>query len=69
MQRQWPRNQEQRRKRTIEHAEYALSLLEDAREKLRKRDHPALITADIADAMRYLSDIKLMMVEAKEGVE
>jgi hypothetical protein len=34
-----------------------------------KRDHPALIALDLADAMRYLADIKRLMVEAKIGVE
>jgi len=34
-----------------------------------KRDHPALVALDLADAMRYLADIKRMMVEAKVGVE
>jgi hypothetical protein len=44
-------------------------LLEDARSKVEKRDYPALIALDIADAMRYLADIKRLMVEAKVGVE
>jgi hypothetical protein len=44
-------------------------LLHDARAKVDKRDHPALIALDIADAMRYLADIKRLMVEAKIGVE
>lgn len=65
----WPRNQEHRRQRTIELADDALSLLEEAREKIGKRDHPALVALDIADAMRYLTDIKRLMAEAKIGIE
>ncbi len=62
-------NAEASRKQTIELATGALSLLEDAREKVGKRDHPALIALDIADAMRYLSDIKRLMAEARNGVD
>lgn len=69
MQRRWPQNAEQSRRQTIELADAALSLLQDARAKLDKRDHPALIALDLADAMRYLSDIKRMMVEARIGTE
>lgn len=69
MQRRWPQNAEQSRRQTIELADAALSLLHDARAKLDKRDHPALIALDLADAMRYLSDIKRMMVEARIGTE
>ena len=50
-------------------AEYALSLLSEARTKLDNREHPALIKLDIADAMRYLADIKVVMYEAKNGFD
>jgi hypothetical protein len=67
--RRWPVNAEATRKQTIDLADAALSLLADARAKVSKRDHPALITLDIADAMRYLADIKRIMAEARIGVE
>lgn len=69
MQRRWPQNAEQSRKQTIELADAALSLLHDARSKLDKRDHPALIGLDLADAMRYLADIKRILAEARNGIE
>ena len=65
----WPISQERRRTQTIELAEYALSLLSEARTKLDNREHPALIKLDIADAMRYLADIKVVMYEAKNGFD
>lgn len=65
----WPISQEQRRVQTIELAKYATDLLQDARTKLDNRDHPAEIARDIADAMRYLSDIKVLMHEAKNGFD
>lgn len=68
-QRRWPANAEASRKQTIELAAAALDLLNDARTKVERRDHPALIALDIADAMRYLADIKRLMVEARIGVE
>jgi hypothetical protein len=68
-QRRWPANAEQSRKQTIDLANAALSLLHDARIKVEKRDHPNLIALDIADAMRYLADIKRVMVEARIGVD
>jgi hypothetical protein len=46
-----------------------LSLLQDARTKVDKRDHPMLVQLDLADAMRYLADIKRIMAEARNGVE
>jgi hypothetical protein len=67
--RRWPVNAESTRKQTIELATAAIELLNDARAKVDRRDHPALISLDIADAMRYLADIKRLMVEAKVGVE
>jgi len=69
MQRRWPQNAEASRTQTIELASAALGLLDDARAKVEKRDHPALVALDIADAMRYLSDIKRLMVEARIGTE
>lgn len=69
MQRRWPINAEAARKMTIENAQAARSLLTEAREKLRKRDHPTLIALDIADAMTYLADIERLMTEAKVGIE
>jgi hypothetical protein len=69
VQRRWPANANHARVQTIELADAALGLLEDARSKAEKRDHPALIQLDIADAMRYLADIKRLMVEAKVGVD
>jgi hypothetical protein len=69
VQRRWPQNAEQSRKQTIELADSALSLLHDARAKVDKRDHPALIALDLADAMRYLADIKRLMTEAKIGID
>ena len=68
-QRRWPPNAERSRKTTLELADAALSLLDDARAKVEKRDHPALIALDIADAMRYLTDIKRLMTEARIGIE
>lgn len=62
-------NAESTRKQTIELATAAIDLLSDARIKLDKRDHPALIALDIADAMRYITDIKRIMAEAKNGVD
>lgn len=69
MQRRWPQNAEQSRKQTIELADAALDLLRDARAKVDKRDHPALVALDLADAMRYLADIKRLMVEARIGTD
>lgn len=69
MQRRWPQNAEQSRRTTIELADAALNLLHDARAKVDKRDHPALIALDLADAMRYLADIKRLMVEARIGTD
>lgn len=69
MQRRWPQNAESARKQTIELADAALGLLQDARAKVDKRDHPALVALDLADAMRYLADIKRLMVEARIGTE
>ena len=63
-QRRWPSNAEASRKQTIELANAALSLLHDARLKVEKRDHPGLVALDIADAMRYLADIKRLKQEA-----
>ena len=68
-QRRWPANAEHSRKQTIELADAALSLLHDARAKLDRRDHPALIALDLADAMRYLADIKRILSEARIGVD
>jgi hypothetical protein len=50
-------------------ADAALDLLHDARTKVDKRDHPALIALDLADSMRYLADIKRILTEARIGVE
>jgi hypothetical protein len=69
VQRRWPQNAEQSRRTTIELADAALNLLHDARAKVDKRDHPALIALDLADAMRYLADIKRLMVEARIGTD
>jgi hypothetical protein len=68
-QRRWPANAEHARKQTIDLADAALILLDDARKKAEKRDHPTLIALDIADAMRYLADIKRLMAEARIGVD
>jgi len=46
-----------------------LILLEDARTKVTKREHPMLVQLDLADAMRYAESIKRLMVEAGIGVE
>jgi len=69
VQRRWPYNAEETRRQTIEKARFARSLLSDARKKLDKRDHPAEIALDIADAMTYLADIERMMTEAKVGID
>lgn len=69
MQKRWPANAEDARKQTIKNAQHARSLLLDARKKLDKRDHPAEIALDIADAMTYLADIERMMTEAKVGID
>lgn len=69
MQKRWPVNAEEARRETIRSARNARSLLNDARAKLDKRDHPAEIALDIADAMTYLADIERMMTEAKVGIE
>ena len=65
----WPPTQNKRRLKAIELSKAALSLLDDARDKLDKRDHPALIALDIADAARYVESIKSLLVEAGIGVE
>lgn len=83
MQRRWPANAEASRKQTIDLADGALALLNDARkkldeqrEKIAKRDHPMLTALDnaeaardIADAMRYVESIKRVLTEAKIGVD
>lgn len=69
MQKRWPANAEDARKETIKAARYARSLLNDAREKVDKRAHPAEIALDIADAVAYLADIERMMTEAKVGID
>lgn len=69
MQRRWPANAEDARRQTIENARNARSLLNDARAKLYKQQHPAEIALDIADAMTYLADIERMMTEAKVGID
>lgn len=69
VQKRWPQNAEAARKKTIEHADAARLLLEDAREKIKRREHPALVQLDIADAMAYLAKIEQLMKDAKEGVE
>ncbi len=50
-------------------ADAVLSLLDDARDKLTRREHPMLVQLDIADAMRYAETIKRLMIEAGIGVE
>jgi hypothetical protein len=67
--RRWPVNAEATRKQTIDFADAALSLLQDARKKVDNREHPMLVQLDLADAMRYLADIKRIMAEARNGVE
>lgn len=69
MQRRWPKNAEAARRQTIEAARAARQSLDDARRKLDKREHPALIALDMADAAALLSDIERLMVEAKIGIE
>lgn len=63
----WPRSQEQRRLRTIETAEDAIYILEEARKILRPQPYVAEMM--IADAQRYLERICREMVEARLGVE
>jgi len=46
-----------------------LDLLNDARAKVTKREHPMLVQLDLADAMRYAESIKRLMIEAGIGVE
>lgn len=65
----WPRNADRARKLTIEHADAALLLLDDALDKLGKRAHPAETALDIASAARYLEIIKRLMTEVKVGIE
>jgi hypothetical protein len=67
--RRWPVNAEATRKQTIDLADAALSLLQDARTKVDKRDHPMLVQLDLADAMRYLADIKRIMAEARRAAD
>lgn len=55
--------------RAIELSKATLRLLDDARDKLDKRDHPALIALDIADAARYVESIKNLLIEAGIGVD
>ena len=55
--------------KAIELSRATLRLLDDARDKLDKRDHPALIALDIADAARYVETIKSLLVEAGIGIE
>lgn len=65
----WPPTQNKRRIRAIELSKAALRLLDDARDKVDKRDHPALIALDIADAARYIESIKSLLIEAGLGME
>ena len=65
----WPPTQNKRRIRAIELSKAALRLLDDARDKLDRRDHPALTALDIADAMRCFDTIVSLMKDAKIGVE
>ena len=53
---------------TIDHARAALTLLEEARAKLDRREHQALIALDIADAQIRIADIIHMMEQAKNGM-
>ena len=53
---------------TIDHARAALTLLEEARAKLDRREHQALIALDIADAQIRIADIIHMMEQAKNGI-
>ena len=69
MQKRWPKNAEQSRTLTIEAAQHGITLLQDARSKLDRRDHPALTALDIADAMRCFDTIVSLMKDAKIGVE
>src|SRR5262245_40563166 len=69
VQRRWPRNAESARLTTIDHCDAALALLDEARAKLAKRDHPAITALDIADAAYLILDIKRLMTEAKVGIE
>ena len=65
----WPPTQNKRRIRAIELSKAALRLLDDARDKLDKRDHPALVALDIADAARYIESIKSLLIEAGIGTD
>ncbi len=69
VQRRWPKNAEAARKRTIEAARDGRRLCADAREKVRKREHPARVELDIADLETLLADIERLMTEAKIGIE
>lgn len=69
VQQRWSRNADKARKMTIEHADAALSLLDDALDKLSRRAHPAETALDITSAARYLEIIKRLMTEAKVGIE
>lgn len=65
----WPLTQEKRRLKAIDLSKATLKLLDDARDKLDKRDHPALIALDIADAARYVESVKNLLIEAGIGIE
>ena len=69
IQKRWPKNAEQSRCLAIETALHGITLLQDARSKLDRRDHPALTALDIADAMRCFDTIISLMKDAKVGVE
>ncbi len=63
----WPYGAEAHRKLTIDHAEAALQLLDEARSELRR--NPLLAELKMADAMRALESIRRVMIEARNGAE
>lgn len=65
----WPRNADAARRLTIDHCDAALTLLDDALDKLAQRAHPAETALDITSAARYLEIIKRLMTEVRIGIE
>ena len=65
----WPKNARWALNKTIETACDGVKLLDDARSKLDRREHPALTALDIADAMRCFDRIVAMMKDADRGIE
>jgi len=63
----WPYAQKRRAKLVAERAGHAIKHLDQARNSLDTRAHPAIVALDIADAQRILSDTVTEMRAALSG--